>query len=148
MKIEVYPNTLPPAAMTVRTTVFVEEQGFTDEYDDIDGIAVHFVMYDDKGHPVATCRLFPQSGPNEEKIYFLGRLAVMKGCRGQGLGAEMLRAAEAYAHTLGARELRLHSQVAAEGFYRTVGYEAEGDIDDEQGCPHVWMKKRLKEATL
>lgn len=143
MKIVTYPQYLPPEAMIVRTTVFVEEQGFVDEYDAIDPVATHFVMYDEDNNPVATCRVFTLDGQGEEGFFFLGRLAVIKEHRGRGLGAEIVTAAEAYVRAAGGEGILLHSQSAASGFYRAVGYTAFGEPDEEQGCPHVWMKKRL-----
>ena len=56
METKVY-NVLPEDAVFIRNTVFVEEQGFKEEFDQIDGRAVHMVMYD-KDNPVAVCRFF------------------------------------------------------------------------------------------
>ena len=55
-EIRVYEE-LPEAAVQIRTTVFMEEQGFVNEMDEIDSIATHFVMYEGE-NPVATCRVF------------------------------------------------------------------------------------------
>ena len=41
-------------AKKIRTEVFVNEQGFSVEFDDIDDIAVHVVGYDE-GVPAAVC---------------------------------------------------------------------------------------------
>lgn len=139
MKIITYEANLPAAAMTVRNAVFVEEQGFTDEYDDVDGIATHFVMMDGDS-PVATCRVFRGEDP---KLYYLGRLAVVKDYRGRHLGADMVEAAEDYVRSVSGTCILLHAQCAASGFYASVGYEPYGAIDEEQGCPHVWMRKTL-----
>ena len=50
-------NYLPLEAKNIRETVFVNEQGFNYEFDDIDDIATHLVLYtDDKA--AATCRFF------------------------------------------------------------------------------------------
>ena len=139
MKLEIY-HDLPEAAMTVRQTVFVEEQGFVDEYDEKDPVATHFVLFDDDLLPVATCRVFPENGT---KNYYLGRLAVMKPYRGKGIGARMLREAENYLREVDCQASLLHSQSTAEGFYAACGYEPTGQYDEEQGCPHVWMKKEI-----
>ena len=39
--------------------------------------------------------------------------------------------------------LILHSQCVAVGFYRKNGFQEYGDVEDDQGCPHIWMKKKL-----
>lgn len=138
MKIKTYQK-LPQDAMKVRQNVFVTEQGFVDEFDAIDSVAVHLVMYDGEA-PIATCRVFYKEQP---EIYYLGRLAVMKAYRGKHLGADMVFAAEDYVRSVGGACILLHAQCAAAGFYEAVGYTQVGDGDEEQGCPHVWMKKVL-----
>ena len=138
MRLEIYHN-LPAAAMTVRQIVFVEEQGFVDECNEIDAVSTHFVLFDGDA-PIATCRVFPKI---DTRDYYLGRLAVMKSYRGQGIGARMLREAEDYVRSVDGHTILLHSQSVAEGFYTACGYTPTGQRDVEQGCPHVWMGKNL-----
>ena len=38
-------NSLPKEAAEIRQKVFVEEQKFENEFDDIDKISLHFVLY-------------------------------------------------------------------------------------------------------
>ena len=45
MEIRYYDN-LPEEAKTIRRAVFMEEQGFQEEFDEIDGQAGHLVMFD------------------------------------------------------------------------------------------------------
>lgn len=138
MDIKVY-DRLPSEALDIRITVFVDEQGFVDEVDDIDNIATHLVMFDnDKA--IATCRIF--EGENE-KEYILGRLCVLASYRGRGLGGEMLKAAERAAAKSGGEVLALHSQYQAREFYAKHGYCEVGELEYEQDCPHIWMKKSL-----
>ena len=60
MRMEIF-QTIPKQAMEIRKTVFVDEQGFQNEFDDIDFIAVHFVLFDDLDMPIATCRVFKET---------------------------------------------------------------------------------------
>lgn len=46
-------------ARLIRQQVFVEEQGFVNEFDDIDHEAYHAVIYTG-GYPIATGRLFDE----------------------------------------------------------------------------------------
>ena len=78
MRIEVF-HSVPQQALEIRQKVFVEEQGFQDEFDDIDSTAIHFVLFDDSDKPIATCRVFKDVIKNS---YILGRLAVLKEYRG------------------------------------------------------------------
>ncbi len=132
-------NGLPDEALAVRTTVFVEEQGFVDEFDEIDRIAVHFIAFDENV-PIGTCRIFTQDGGS---TFLLGRLCVLAAYRGRGVGRQLVAAAEAGVRQRGGGSLALHSQYHAKEFYAALGYTAYGDVEDEQGCPHIWMKKEI-----
>ena len=137
MHIRTY-HTLPQEALAVRIPVFVEEQGFVNEVDDIDTtIATHLVLFDNDA-PVGTCRIFPSDA---DARYILGRLAVLKPYRGKQCGQRLIAAAEDHVRTLGGKSISLHSQCRAQAFYEKCGYIAYGDIEDDEGCPHIWMKK-------
>lgn len=138
MEIKTY-KYIPEAAKKIRKEVFVREQGFEYEFDDIDNVAVHLVMYEAED-PVATCRIYW----NEEKnTYIVGRIAVVLAYRGRHAGAEMLQEAEKQVRVLGGRTLYLHAQCRASEFYEKQGYQETGDIGLEEDCPHIWMYKQL-----
>ena len=91
MSICVY-DSLPDEAVEIRENVFVKEQGFEKEFDEIDEKAIHLVMFDEHlQKPVATCRIYEGSKPGE---FILGRLAVVLECRGMNLGSDMIQKAE------------------------------------------------------
>ena len=138
LQIKAY-ATLPDAAREIRITVFVEEQGFLEEFDEIDQCSVHFVAFLGN-HAVGTCRIFDAEN---EATYTLGRLAVSKDYRKKRIGNALLSAAESYAKKNGAKTLCLHAQCAAQKFYEKCGYTAYGEIEYEQDSPHTWMKKTL-----
>ena len=77
-------------AKQIRTEVFVAEQGFETEFDDTDSKARHIVGYDGE-KPVAVCRYFYDE---EHKSYMIGRIAVIKECRGLHYGDIILCGAE------------------------------------------------------
>lgn len=131
---------LPQDSKNIREEVFVNEQGFTEEFDTVDLRAYHFVAYTDSGEPLGTCRIFTE---NEPSVYFLGRLAVSKHARANGIGRALIIQAENKARELNAVELRLHSQCRAQAFYEKCGYLSYGEIELDEGCPHIWMKKVL-----
>lgn len=83
MKILRY-DSFPNYAKEIREAVFIEEQGFESEFDEIDNTAVHFVLFDEDESPIATCRVFWN---NQMNAYTLGRLAVIKECRGKNIGS-------------------------------------------------------------
>lgn len=144
MKISIYKN-LPIEARQIRQTVFVEEQGFLEEFDHIDDVAVHFVAYGEDELPVGTCRLFWDAGMEG---YVLGRFAVLGEYRDKHIGAALLGEAEKYVRKAGGKSISLHAQCRVSGFYRKQGYAEYGEAEDEQGCPHVWMKKDILAEAL
>ena len=66
-------------AKFIREQVFIIEQNISeqDEWDDQDLISQHFVVYDND-QPIATARLLKNNS--------VGRVAVLKPYRGQGIG--------------------------------------------------------------
>ncbi|KAF1683105.1 GNAT family N-acetyltransferase [Veillonella sp. R32] len=135
--VEIY-SELPETARAIRQAVFVEEQGFEDEFDAIDAEAAHLVGFVD-GKPVCTCRFFRET--ENSPVFIIGRVAVNKDYRGQQLGSKLLLAAEDFIRVMGGLKNKLAAQVRAKGFYESLGYTAEGAEFDEEGCPHVWMVK-------
>lgn len=133
-------ETLPDEARKIRNEVFVAEQGFVYEFDEIDDKAIHFVLYTSSDIPVATCRVFEG---DEVNLFVLGRLAVLKEYRGNGYGKMIVFEAEKHIKNIGGRFLMLHSQCRIKDFYKKIGYTEFGDIEYEEDCPHVWMKKTI-----
>ncbi|MCM1263990.1 MAG: GNAT family N-acetyltransferase [Butyrivibrio sp.] len=139
MKASVY-EIFPEEAKEIREEVFIREQGFQNELDEIDNEAVHIVLYDDNEVPVATCRIFWNTLMN---AYTLGRLAVVKEYRGKNIGSMMLKEAERYVRSQNGKDLILHSQCRAADFYKKSGFTEFGNIEYEEGCPHIWMRKNI-----
>ncbi len=130
---------LPTEAKQIREEVFIKEQGFSEEYDEIDNIATHIVAFDGDT-ALATCRIFKGE---EVGVFLLGRLAVKKEFRKKGIGSKLIGAAEEYAMKNGGKSIILHSQLHATQFYARLGFIEYGDIEYEENCPHIWMKKIL-----
>ena len=133
--------TLGEAAASVRTAVFVQEQGIAreDEWDAFDATAVHAVITNRLGQPVATGRLL-QDGAGVGRI---GRMAVLRPLRGSSLGEAVVAALEQAARARGDHEVRLNAQRSAEGFYRRLGYMSYGELFAEVGIAHIGMRKAL-----
>lgn len=141
MNVQIY-DTLPEEAAKIRQKVFVEEQGFHNEFDEIDKHAKHIVLYDNH-LPVATCRFFERETAGN---YAIGRLAVIKQYRGKNLGSELLKYAESEIEKSGGKCAFLHAQTRAAKFYEKNGYVQQGEIELDESCPHVWMCKILREG--
>ncbi len=122
----------------LRTEVFVDEQGFQEEFDEIDDRAVHLCIYEGE-LPVATGRLYSDDGNS----CHIGRVAVAKTHRRMHLGEAVMRRLEEEARRLGYREAELSSQDHAIGFYEKMGYTPVGEFYMDQHCPHKRMVKAL-----
>jgi predicted GNAT family N-acyltransferase len=126
-----------PALERVRREVFVRGQGIPEssEWDDEDATSVH-VLATLNREPVGTGRL---NGAGK-----IGRIAVLPGLRGRGIGTLILGRLLEEARRLGIREPCLHAQVQAVPFYERLGFARKGDVFDEAGIPHVRMSLVLE----
>lgn len=132
-------------AQTVRTRVFMEEQGFENEFDDTDKLptTIHVTCYADK-ELVGCARTFPDPDhPDEPTRWVFGRLAVLPEQRKGGFGACLLEKTEELARAAGATEMHLHAQCRVTPFYERSGYVQYGDIELDEHVEHIWMKKAL-----
>ncbi|QSG15710.1 GNAT family N-acetyltransferase [Halapricum desulfuricans] len=127
-------------ALSVRTTVFVEEQGVPAdlEVDEHESDAIHLVAYDDD-EPIGAARL-RRPGETTGKVE---RVAVRSAYRERDVGTALMERLEAVARDRGLETMRLHSQVRAAPFYARFGYERVGERFEEAGIPHVEMRKTL-----
>lgn len=126
-------------AKNIREEVFVKEQNFQNEFDDIDNSAFHIVMYYNS-KPVACCRIF--EGKNDDE-YTAGRIAVIKEYRGKHLGQMIMSQIEKTVKVLGGTKISLSAQVRAKGFYQAFGYKQSGEIYFDEYCEHIHMEKIL-----
>jgi len=133
-----------PENVALRTRVFVDEQGVPPaiEQDHRDATAVHALSRDAAGRVVATGRLLL----GDDGVASIGRMATDPAARGSGHGAAVLAALERAAAERGVREIELHAQVTARGFYERVGYAAVGDVYEEARIEHVTMRRRLTDT--
>jgi predicted GNAT family N-acyltransferase len=127
------------AAYAIRHAVFVEEQGIPAELeiDDYDPIAEHTLAFVD-GRCVATARIYlDEQDPGKAKI---GRMAVLKNFRDQGIGTALLGEAIRVGMMQGASVFELHAQQSAAPFYAKLQFKPVGAIFDEVSIPHQCMR--------
>lgn len=107
-------QTLSPEGAAVRIKVFVEEQGFQNEFDrwDENGCAWHVLVRDGET-PIAAGRMYSEA----EGEYTLGRIAVIPAYRGKHIGKLLVSALEKQAKTCGASRFSLSAQCDKSGFY-------------------------------
>lgn len=124
------------ALMKVRTKVFIEEQNVPPEIerDEWDALSFH-VLVEKEGKPIATGRLLPDG--------HIGRVAVVKEYRGEGIGTRIMDVLCEYAVETGKEYVELSSQVHAVPFYEKCGFECFGEEYEEAGIEHIAMRKKL-----
>ncbi len=132
---------LQKLASPLRTEVFVHEQKVPAEleWDEADHTALHCVAVNRMGMVLATGRLL-EHAPGVARI---GRMAVKKQMRGTDLGRRVLHALMDAARERGDRQVLLHAQCSAEGFYRRSGFAPHGAVFEEAGIAHIEMVRDL-----
>ena len=112
------------AVMDIRRRVFVDEQGYSadTEIDGFDKMAVYALAYDENDRPAGTGRLII----NDESRFQIGRVCVLKEARGEGLGDLVVRML----------------------LYARYGFQPIGEIYDDEGVPHRWMRAKAEEVNL
>ena len=121
----------------IRFAIFVGEQNVPSgiELDDLDAQCVHAVAFDDAGKAIGTGRLLPDGQ--------IGRMAVVKDWRRQGVGDAILEALIEEARKRGHAEVLVAAQLQAAEFYRNHGFVADGKVYTEAGILHEKMRKKL-----
>lgn len=128
------------AARNLRIRVFCDEQGVDPELevDGLDDEATQVVALDESGI-VATCRLrYPEAG-----VCKLERMVVDARYRKLGVGGRLLDWAEGEGRAAGATTMVLNSQLRAQHFYGSHGYEPEGETFMDADIEHIRMTKPL-----
>lgn len=138
--VKVFINTLPKEAIDIRTKVFVIEQGFKEEFDTVDNTCVHFLYFVDN-KAIGVARLY---NSEEHNCLSIGRFAVLKEYRNQGIGRKLLEFIEKFVlDNYGHTKIGLSSQKRAIPFYSACGYQSVGDFYLDEDYPHIFMEKNI-----
>lgn len=127
-------DTHAAALMAIREQVFIDEQGVPREleHDEYDITALHLLAKIDQAIPVGTARLLEDG--------HIGRMAVIRAWRGQGIGSALLRELVTIAAKRGQSQPFLHAQCAAMPFYERLGFRADGPVFMDAGIAHRLMR--------
>ncbi len=79
----------------------------------------------------------------EEKHIKMQRVAVTERLQSTGIGSQLLGFCEQVALAHKAEWMYCHARDSAVNFYNKNGYVSEGDYFNEDGIPHLKMKKAL-----
>jgi len=127
------------ALRAIRRTVFIEEQQVPEalEWDGLDDTCQHVLVTDSSGHPMGTGRMKADG--------HIGRMAVLKNYRGQGVGSAILDALLDLARQKQCNRVYLHAQVTAIPFYEKHGFVVSSEEFMDAGIPHRSMERRLSD---
>jgi len=127
------------AIYALRTAVFVVEQDCAyQEVDLKDPKSVHVFAQNDAGQIIAVSRIVPPGVSYNELS--IGRVAVHKDHRKEGLGDELMsRTLEYISELFGAQPIRISAQEYLVQYYAKHGFQAVGEMYLEDGIPHVEM---------
>ena len=106
----------------IRTCVFTNEQGADadNEFDEYDKTSLFALLYEgDK--PVGTARIAETAAGIK-----IGRIAILKECRGKGYGADIVKAVTDRAFDMGADKVLVDAQNYAVPFYEKLGFKVIG----------------------
>jgi len=119
----------------LRVEVFVNEQKVPPELelDEWDKTAIHVIAYFEK--EVVGCGRILISQDHAH----IGRVAVKKIFRHQGIGKNLMHELIKICQDNGAKKVILHSQLHALSFYESLGFKAYGDIFLDAGIEHREM---------
>ena len=106
---------LPQEAKDIRTEVFVNEQKFENEFDDIDDIAYHLIIWEGE-KAIANARLYREK--DEKNSYIIGRLAVLKEYRKCHIGTKLMNLLEEKVKALSGEKISLSAQCRARAFMK------------------------------
>ena len=118
----------------VRHAVFVREQGIPPdlEWDGRDAACLHVLAQDARGAVVGTARMQTDGR--------IGRMAVLKGRRGQGAGSRLLASLMDIAREMQLPSVWLSAQTTALPFYLKHQFVIEGEEFSEAGIAHRYMR--------
>jgi len=120
----------------VRFKVFVDEQNVPEELeiDGYDDKATHvLILLNDKA--IGTGRILADG--------HIGRVAVLKKYRGQGVGKLIMKKLIEWAQENQLKTLWLSSQWHARGFYIDLDFACIGERFEEAGIDHIKMIRKL-----
>ena len=122
----------PSQLKNIREKVFIQEQKVTPqlEWDGMDEKAIHFLVFNDKA-AIGCARAIVIKDHMQ-----LGRMAVLKEYRGQGIGGALIEKAMTIAKLNQLSAIYISAQCHAIDFYKKFGFEVTSDIYLDAEIPH------------
>ncbi len=127
--------------LRLRIDVFVVEQNCAyPECDGVDINANHVLLINGENELCGYARYYPGI---EKNSFHIGRVAVRKSLRMEGLGKKLMDVVLTEIKNKKARKIEISAQLYLQRFYTDLGFIATGDAYKEDGIPHIKMIKTL-----
>lgn len=126
----------------VRQQVFIAEQQVPEalEWDEHDTGALHLLVFDQQSQAVGCARIILNKALNQAT---LGRMAVLKKSRGQGIGSMLLDEMVRICQSQQYGRILLSAQTHAVPFYKKAGFDVVSKPYIDANIPHVDMLLKL-----
>lgn len=99
---------------------------------------LHFALFDKE--QITAVVLFK---PIDDQTLKLRQMAVSDSHQGQGLGKQLIKAAEVEIAKLNYKRIEMAARETAIPFYQSLGYQIKGELFIELGIPHITMTKTV-----
>ncbi|WAC72842.1 GNAT family N-acetyltransferase [Roseateles sp. SL47] len=129
--------------MKLRSEVFVvEQQCIYLDPDGLDEDAWHLQALGEGSQLLAYARLLAPGAVDDSGAARIGRVLTAPAARGTGLGRPLMQEAlAACARLWPASTIELGAQAHLRDFYGSFGFVAISDVYDEDGIPHIDMRR-------
>ncbi len=127
------------ALKNIRQIVFIDEQHVSpeDEWDNMDDKAQHYLLYINN-EVVACARLLLADTTGK-----IGRVAVLKAYRNQGIALQLMRYIINDARKQGIKLLTLDAQTYIISLYEKLGFNVCSEEFSDAGIPHKSMQLQI-----
>lgn len=142
------PSPLWADVLALRMQVFVQEMDVPSELeqDHYDATALHLSVQDGD-RTIGTLRLMVAdqvtTKATQECAVKIGRFAVHKAYRRQGVGTHMMQQVFHWCHQQSITHICLNAQTYIIPFYQSLGFIEQGNVFMDAGIPHVRMERYL-----
>jgi len=125
----------------VRINAFVRGQKIplNMEFDEGDGEQTKYVLALENQEPIGTARLHIVDAQTAK----IERVCVAAEYRKQGVGRQLVKAAEEWAKEFGAKKIIITSQTHAVGFYESLNYQVNPNIKFDSKIPITYTEKNI-----
>lgn len=124
--------------LKLRQEIFIIEQDCI--YNDIDGLddkSEHVLLLEPDEVLIGYLRIVPAGIKFDECS--LGRIAINRNYRGQGLGKKLVKKGIDKVEMAEVQNIRIEAQAHLENFYEDIGFQTVSDIYDVDDIPHLQM---------